>query len=65
MGITGREMDIVQAMLEDGVTETKVLADRFQLKASTIKQHLDNLYGKFLVSNRTALVSAIIKKLKG
>lgn len=65
MGITGREMDIVQAMIEHGVTENKELADRFQLKASTIKQHLDNLYVKFLVRNRTALVAAIIKKLKG
>ena len=62
--ITARELSLLQAMIEDGITENKELAEKFSIKATTVKQHLENLYGKFGVRNRTALISAAIKALR-
>jgi DNA-binding NtrC family response regulator len=62
--ITGREEEILKAMIEDGVTASGELADRFSIKTTTIKQHLENLYGKFGVQSRTALITSVIKILR-
>ncbi len=63
-GITSREGDLLRLIIEDGITETRGIADRLSIKISTVKQHLENLYGKFGVKNRTSLVSAVIKTLR-
>ena len=62
--VTAKEMGVLRAMVEECITENKDLADKFLIKPSTVKQHLENLYGKFDVHNRTALVSAVIKALR-
>lgn len=63
-GITGREGEILRAMIEEGITGSKELADKFSIKTTTVKQHMENLYGKFGVRNRTALISSVINILR-
>lgn len=64
MGLTSREEDILKLLLEQGMSESKELAKSLSIKPTTVKQHLDNLYGKFNVNNRTALVAAVINLLR-
>ena len=64
LGLTKKEEDLLKLMVEDGVAETRELAERLLVKASTAKQHLENIFGKFGVNNRTSLVSAVIKELR-
>lgn len=64
LGLTKKEEDLLKLMVEDGVAETRELAERLSIKASTAKQHLENIFGKLGVNNRTSLVSAIIKELR-
>lgn len=64
MGITKREEEMVVLMVEEGITENVEIADRLNTKPATVKQHLDNLYGKFGVGNKASLVSAVFKELR-
>jgi len=64
LGLTKKEEDLLKLMVEDGIAETRELAERLSVKASTAKQHLENIFGKFNVNNRTSLVSAVIKELR-
>jgi DNA-binding NarL/FixJ family response regulator len=64
MGITKREEEMLMLMVEDGITENLEMAERLQIKPATIKQHLENLYGKFGVGNKASLVSAVFKELR-
>jgi len=64
LGLTKKEEDLLRLMVEEGIAETRELAERLSVKASTAKQHLENIFGKFGVNNRTSLVSAVIKELR-
>ncbi|MBI5074444.1 MAG: response regulator [Nitrospirae bacterium] len=64
LGLTKKEEELLRLMVEDGIAETRELAERLSVKASTAKQHLENIFGKFGVNNRTSLVSAVIKELR-
>jgi len=64
LGMTRREEDLLRVIVEGGLSETSEIADALSIKATTVKQHLENLYGKFGVKNRTSLVSAVIKLLR-
>lgn len=63
-GVTAREEDILKTMINDEITENKEIASRYSIKESTVKQHLENLYGKFGVHNRSSLISAVFKALR-
>jgi two-component system response regulator PilR (NtrC family) len=63
-GLTRKEQEILRAIVEDGITKNMVLSERFSIKVSTIKQHLTNIYGKFGVTNRSSLMSAVIKAMR-
>ncbi len=63
-GITRKEEGILKLIIEEGITETSELADRLSVKITTVKQHLENLYGKFGVNNRTSLITTVIKMLR-
>ena len=63
-GLTRKEQEILRAIVEDGITENIVLSERFSIKVSTVKQHLTNIYGKFGVNSKSALVSAVIKAMR-
>lgn len=64
LGITKREEDILRLIIEEGVTENNDIAEKLSIKITTVQQHLENLYGKFSVKNRTSLISAVIKFLR-
>ncbi|HBG93076.1 MAG: hypothetical protein A3J81_07025 [Nitrospirae bacterium RIFOXYB2_FULL_43_5] len=64
LGLTKREADLIRLIIEDGITDIPEIADRLSIKISTVKQHLDNLYGKFGVNNRASLISAVIRILR-
>ena len=64
MGITKREEEMLVLMVEEGITENVEIAERLQIKPATVKQHLDNLYGKFRVGSKASLVSAVFKELR-
>ena len=63
-GITKREESILRLIIEEGVSENKEIAERLSIKVTTVKQHLENLCGKFGTRNRASLVSAVIKMLR-
>jgi DNA-binding NtrC family response regulator len=63
-GLTDKEEEILRVMVEDGITENTVLSEKFSIKISTVKQHLSNIYGKFDVTNRSSLISAVIKAMR-
>ena len=63
-GLTRREEEILRVMVEDGITENTILSERFSIKISTVKQHLSNIFGKFDVTNRSSLISAVIKAMR-
>ncbi len=64
LGITRREEDMLRLMVEEGVTENSELAERLQIKPATVKQHLDNLYGKLGVGSRASLIAAVFMALR-
>ena len=64
MGITKREEEMLVLMVEEGITENVEIAERLQIKPATVKQHLENLYGKFSVGSKASLVSAVFKELR-
>jgi DNA-binding NarL/FixJ family response regulator len=64
LGITKREEGLLKLVIEDGITENQKIADRLSIKVTTVKQHFENLYGKFNVKNKASLVSAVIKMLR-
>jgi len=63
-GITKREESLLRLIIEEGVAENKEIAEKLSIKVTTVKQHLENLYGKFGTKNRTSLISAVIKALR-
>ena len=64
LGLTKREADLIRLIIEDGITDIPKMADKLSIKITTVKQHLDNLYGKFAVNNRASLISAVIRILR-
>jgi DNA-binding NarL/FixJ family response regulator len=62
--ITKRETDLLKLLIDEGVTENKEIAERLSIKVTTVKQHFENLYGKFDTNNRAALVTSVIKALR-
>ena len=52
-GLTGRELDIVAAIVE-GLTN-KEIAHKFQISEQTVKHHLSSVFDKVGVSNRLEL----------
>jgi len=64
LGLTKKEEDLLRLIIEEGVAETRDLAERLSIKVSTAKQHLENIFGKFGVNNKTSLVSAVIRTLR-
>jgi len=64
LGITGREMSILKLFIEEGITENNEIAEKLSIKITTVKYHLENIYSKFNVKNRTSLISLAIKMLR-
>ena len=52
-GLTGRELDIVAAIVE-GLTN-KEIAQKFSISEQTVKHHLSSVFDKVGVSNRLEL----------
>jgi DNA-binding NarL/FixJ family response regulator len=63
-GLTKKEEDVLKFIIKEGITENTDIAERLSIKITTVQQHLENLYGKFGVKNRTSLISAVIKSLR-
>jgi len=64
MKVTKQEEKVLRIMMEDGVTQNQEIADLLRIKASTVKQYLDNLYNKFSVNSKASLISTVIKALQ-
>ncbi len=64
IGLTKKEELLLKLIIEEGVSENRDLAERLSVKASTVKQHIENIFGKFGVNNKTSLVSAIVRMLR-
>jgi FixJ family two-component response regulator len=64
VGITKREEDMLKLMVEEGITENSDIAERLQIKPATVKQHLENLYGKFDVNSKASLISSVFMALR-
>lgn len=56
-GLTRREVEVLTAM-EAGKTNAEAAAD-LSLSPGTVKKHLDNIYAKLGVANRTAAVARL------
>ncbi len=63
-GVTKREESILRLILEEGAAENKEIAERLSIKSTTVKQHMENLCGKFGTKNRTSLLSAVVRALR-
>ncbi len=63
-GVTKREVDMLRIMVDEGITEGAVIAERLGIKPATVKQHLENLYSKFSVNSKASLISAVFKLLR-
>ena len=63
-GITKREEDLLRLIIEEGVSGNKEIAEKFSIKVTTVKQHMENLCGKFGTKNRTSLITEVIKALR-
>ncbi len=59
--VTEREEKILKLMIEDGLIRNEEIADKLNIKPTTVKQHFENLYAKFNVSSKTALLSSLFK----
>jgi len=64
VGITKREEDMLKLMVEEGITENSDIAEKLQIKPATVKQHLENLYGKFDVNSKASLISSVFMALR-
>jgi DNA-binding NarL/FixJ family response regulator len=64
LGITKREEDMLRLMIEEGVTENSEIAEKLHIKPATVKQHLENLYGKFDVKSKASLISSVFMALR-
>jgi len=64
VGITKREEDMLKLMVEEGITENSDIAERLRIKPATVKQHLENLYGKFDVNSKASLISSVFMALR-
>lgn len=62
-GVTDREESVLRAIIEDGLGENKEIAGKLNIKPSTVKQHIDNLFGRFEVGNRAALIARVMQEL--
>jgi len=64
IGLTKKEEHLLRLIVEEGVSENRDLAEKLSVKVSTVKQHIENIFGKFGVNNKTSLVSTVIKMLR-
>lgn len=62
--LTRKENDLLKLIVEHGVTENTELADRLEIKITTLKQHFTNLYAKFGVKNKSSLISKSMEILR-
>jgi len=62
--VTKQEEKVLRIMIEDGVTQNQEIAGLLKIKASTVKQYLENLYNKFNVNSKASLISAVMKMLQ-
>jgi DNA-binding CsgD family transcriptional regulator len=51
-------------MVEEGITENSEIAEKLHIKPATVKQHLENLYGKFDVKSKASLISSVFMALR-
>ncbi len=58
LGLTQREAEVVR-LLAEGLTNAAI-AQRLGVRPSTVKRHLENVYGKFGVRGRTAVVGHLL-----
>lgn len=63
-GLTNKEESMLRLIVEGAVTENQEIADRLSIKITTVKQHLENIFGKFGVNSKAALISSVIKALR-
>jgi DNA-binding CsgD family transcriptional regulator len=61
LGLSPRELQIVQGIF-DGGTEGSLAGD-FQISAHTVHSHLDRIYRKLHVPNRTGLVLRVFEEI--
>jgi ATP/maltotriose-dependent transcriptional regulator MalT len=54
-GLTVRELELV-VLLRDGLTNQEI-AERLVISTTTVRTHLENIYGKLGVHTRTAAVA--------
>jgi DNA-binding NarL/FixJ family response regulator len=59
--LTPRELDVVQGVFDNG-TEASI-AKQLRLSTHTVHAHLDRLYRKLRVSNRTALTLRVFTEI--
>jgi DNA-binding NarL/FixJ family response regulator len=64
-GVTRREEEVLRLMIEGKVASTKALAHHLSVKPTTVERHLRNLFAKFEVNSKTALLAAAVEVLKG
>jgi len=57
--LTNAEFEIVQDILE-GFTNSQIAKKRYTA-LSTVKWHVNNIYSKFGVKNRTSLIKSVMK----
>jgi DNA-binding NarL/FixJ family response regulator len=63
-GLTRKEEILLKLIIEGSINDNRELAERLSVKLTTVKQHLENIYGKFGVNNKVSLISAVINTLR-
>lgn len=63
-GLTRKEEELLKLIIEESTNENRELAERLSIKVTTIKQHLENIYGKFGVNNKASLISSVVNILR-
>jgi DNA-binding CsgD family transcriptional regulator len=63
LGLSPRELEVVQCIF-DGGTEQSIARD-LNLSAHTVHSHLDRIYKKLCVANRTALTLRVVEVILG
>ena len=58
--LTGRERDVLELLIE-GVTSTRMLAKRLELKENTVKFHVRNILDKLHLHNRAQVVGFALR----
>lgn len=62
--ITKREAEVLKLIVDEGISDTNAIAERLGIKATTVKDHLDNLFGKFQVHSRPTLIATVMKAMR-